>query len=934
MFRDDFGLDAQAEVVINGRRPDVLVQRETGPVIIESEFAPARSVDSDALARLFLNVAGRSVGVTFALILPRELRDARERELPSLLRSLRFNWRAWFSPTDMGPDEEGSMEDLVSSVASASAKATDIDAAVTCLQEGAYSAGETLYHLEGSMATVAKVFDREPSEEVANMAALMCINAMMLQDRLSAAKTEMPALPVHDELRALVSGEYLRELSAGWSRIIEIDYKPVFERPLEVLRALPLSEASKFVTECRKTAIDLGNLMTAAGHDLAGQVFNRLVADRKFLAAYYTSIPAATLLAGLALAPDRWDVDWSDIDSLKSFTVLDPACGTGTLLMAAYQQILHNHRAAAAGDEMASTDELHKVLIEHTIHGSDVVDAAIHMTASTLATMAPKATFDSMNVHVFPLGVDPDDDADAKVGSLEWLDTVSIGSMFTGVADQAPSDGSSSKVEISRPNANLVIANPPFRRHESGTGHGDYKTRVFGHAEEDADELSARLSEMLRGTPANLIAGLASAFVLLAHRTLRSPDRLALVLPASFLFGTSWQEIRQLFVDRYDVEWVVALHSAEDESLSYDTGIAEVMIVAKKVRYEQDPPRRAKFINLWRCPKHAGESEALLREIRRSPSGFNQIEGPPLGGRELALGAEKWGEIVDAPIGGGPWIGGRWRSSALGQYSNALTDGELWASDCVDITGHLPVAELDAVVGISPHHRMIRGLQGEFEVREGWDRSDRFAGMWHIESDAQRTMVNAPNARMSPKSVGVVPEAWQSAGTLHIAGDVRYTSQRIIATKTDARALGIRSWYSLNLRCVEGGRREAAEALMVIWLNSTMGMLLQANHANRSQLGRGTGSRTMLTTLPVLDVRQFTDQKLDAALSIYEDMKDAEFEPLYMCAVDSARIELDERFIWEVSELDPDESNASLSDLRSLLAQEPSIHGTKSPALP
>ena len=934
VLRDDFGLDAQAEMVINGRRPDVLVQRDAGPVIIESEFAPARGVDSDALAKLFLKVAGRSVGVTFALILPRELRYAHESDLPSLLRSLNFKWHAWYSTTDPGPDEEGSLRDLAASVETVSTRATDIDEAVNCLQEGAYAAGETLYHLEGSMAQVAEVFDRAPSEEVANMAALMCINAMMLQDRLSAAKSDMPPMPTHDESRPLVSGEYLRDLSAGWSRIIEIDYKPVFERPLEVLRALPLSESAKFVTECRKTAIDLGNLMSAAGHDLAGQVFNRLVADRKFLAAYYTSIPAATLLAGLALEPDRWDVDWSDIDALKNFTVLDPACGTGTLLMAAYQQILRNHRVAASGGEMASMDELHKVLIEHTIHGSDVVDAAIHMTASTLATMAPKATFDSMNVHVFPLGIDADDDEDAKVGSLEWLDTTSIGSMFTGVADQTPSDSSSSKVEISRPNANLVIANPPFRRHESDTGHGDYKTRVFGHTEEDADELSARLSAMLRGTPANLIAGLASAFVLLAHRTLRSPDRVAMVLPASFLFGTSWQEIRQLFADRYHVEWVVALHSTEVGSLSYDTGIAEAMIVAKKVRYDQAPPRKAKFINLWRRPEHAAESEALLREIRRSPSGIHGIDGPPLGGRELALGTEKWGEIVKAPIGGGPWIGGRWRSSALTQYSRALSTGELWASDCLDVAGQLPVVGLESLSGISPHHRTLRGGQGAFDIRKGWELSDRFAAMWHIESDAQRTMVNDPDSRLTPKSVGTMPEQWRSAGFLHIAGDVRYTSQRIIATKTEVRALGIRSWYSLNLRDVVEERREAAEALMVVWLNSTMGMLLQANHANRSQLGRGTGSRTMLTTLPVLDVRQFSDEKLGAALSIYEDMKDAEFEPLYMCAVDPARIELDERFIWEVSELDPDESNASLADLRLLIAQEPSIHGTKAPALP
>ena len=934
LLRDKFGLDAQAEMIVNGRRPDILVQRVSGPVIIESEFAPAHSVDDDALAKLFMKVGGRSVGVTFALVIPAELRDAHESELPNRLISSCFTWRNWYSTIDSGPDESGSLQDLADSIATVSARVTDIEEAVTCLEKGANAAGSTFYDHEGSMYRVAEVFDREPSKEVANMAALMCINAMVLHDRLRASSRTIPPPPEHSRDGYIVGGAYVEALRATWKQVMEIDYRPIFEKPYEVLTALPMVDAVVFVSECRRTAIELSRFDTAAGHDLSGQVFNRLVADRKFLAAYYTSIPAATLLSGLALMPEQWpNVDWGDVESIRKFIVLDPACGTGTLLMAAYQRIVRNHGAMNVAGSSASEADLHKTLIEDSIHGSDVVDAAIHLTASTLAAMSPRAMFDSMNVHVFPLGIDGAEGGRAKIGSLEWLDTQSVWSMFSGAANQVSSNGSRTKSQVPRPEANLVIANPPFRRHNSDTGKGEFKTRVFGQAEGDAQELSTRVSEVIKGTPASLVAGLASVFVLLADRTVCASDRIAFVLPASALFGTSWRGIRELLSDQYDVEWVVSSHDPDNQSLSFDTGISEVMLVARKLDEDEEVPRRARFVNLWRRPEYAGEAEAILRQLRRLPPPQFSLEGPPVGNQELSLGSEKWGEIVDAPIDGGPWLGSRWRSGVLGQFAYALSEGKLWANDASGIAGHLPIVPLESVAEISPYHLQIRGTQGAYDIRRGWGRSDRYPGMWHVSSESQRTMINQPDARLIPKHAAAVVDLWRKAGCLHIAGDVRYTSQRILATKSETRALGVRSWFTLTIRDIADDRREMAESALVVWLNTTFGMLLHANHANRSQLGRGTGNRTMLRTLPVLDVRRLTDEQLEGAHNMYLEMQDREFEPFFMCAVDSARIKLDVRFLHEVSGLNVS-AVASVRDLGALLAQEPSIHGSKVPALP
>ena len=934
LLRDAFGMNAQAEMIVNGRRPDILIQRGSGPVVIESEFAPAHSVDDDALAKLFVKVGGQTVGVTFALVLPSELRDIHEAELPERLLSSCFTWRIWYSTIDSGPDESGSLREFADSIVASSSRETDIEAAVTCLENGAHAAGATLYNSQGAMHAVAEVFDREESREVANMAALMCINAIVLHNRLRSASSSIPAPPKYNPSSYLVGGDDVERLKAAWNQIMEIDYKPIFEKPYDVLSVLVPVDAINFVSECRRTSIELSEFDTAAGHDLSGQVFNRLVADRKFLAAYYTSIPAATLLSGLALIPEQWpDVEWGDIESIRKFVVLDPACGTGTLLMAAYQRIVRNHMATERTNGRASEGDLHKALIEDSIHGSDVVDAAIHLTASTLAAMAPLATFDSMNVHVFPLGVDSTEGGQAKIGSLEWLDTQSVWSMFSGAAKQVSSNGSRTKAQVPRPNANLVIANPPFRRHNSATGLGEYNTRVFGQAEEDAPELSARVSEVIKGTPANLIAGLGSVFVLLADRTICASDRIAFVLPATALLGTSWRGIRELLADSYQVEWVVSSHDPEIPSLSFDTSIAEVMVVARKLSDEEDAPRRARFVNLWRRPEYAGEAEALLRQLRRLPASEITIEGPPVGSQELSLGSEKWGEVVDAPIDGGPWMGSRWRSGVLGQFAYSLADGNLWRSDATAISGRVPIAQLGSVAEISPYHLQIKGTQGAFDIQKGWDRSDRYSGMWHVSSGTQRTMINDPDSRLVPRQAQPAIDLWRNAGWLHIASDVGYSSQRILATKTGARSLGVRGWFTLLISGVEDDQREFAEAALVVWFNSTLGMLLHANHANRSQLGRGMGNKTMLESLPVLDVRELTDFQLDAALTIYLEMRESQFEPFFKCAVDSVRIEIDERFVQEVLGLDRNAVMA-VADLRELLAQEPSVHGKKKPALP
>ena len=143
--------------------------------------------------------------------------------------------------------------------------------------------------------------------------------------------------------------------------MLEINYWPIFATASEIVRKLPEETAAAVLTPLRKGALRLVQRGVTKSHDLTGVIFQRLIADRKFLATFYTRPAAAALLAGLAIPADRapGGAEWGDEETIASLQIGDFACGTGTLLSAAYQRIslLHElnggnpRNAARANDE-------------------------------------------------------------------------------------------------------------------------------------------------------------------------------------------------------------------------------------------------------------------------------------------------------------------------------------------------------------------------------------------------------------------------------------------------------------------------------------------------------------------------------------------------------------------------------------------------------
>ena len=286
-LRERCGLSAVAETLHDGRRPDIIVRLPQGTVILETELEPALTVEADALSRLSMEIDGQRVQNVFAVTVPGRLRSVSQQHLFERMAGGTLVWQEWRIDGTSGPKLSGTTMEFGNAVQRTSPPSGDLDEAVDALDEGARRAGSRLYSSPGTLGRVSKIFGTEPSDEAANMAALVIINAMVFQERL--ASNEVAFQPVSAAMR---DGRFSRlALLQVWEHILSIDYYPIFSMARDVVQELSEVEATDVLSECATTAATLLGMGAVGRHDLAGRIFNRLISERKLLAAFYTSIP-------------------------------------------------------------------------------------------------------------------------------------------------------------------------------------------------------------------------------------------------------------------------------------------------------------------------------------------------------------------------------------------------------------------------------------------------------------------------------------------------------------------------------------------------------------------------------------------------------------------------------------------------------------------
>ena len=992
-------------VLEGGGRPDVLVEEASGwPVVIEAELRSHAGADKDAFDRLgrVVQRTGRSIETVIALVYPSELHSLDGPKLrESIRRTESFEFALFTRMIDQPPERlpasgwlAGNVRDLAVLVQRATAPPRRVDDLARRLQQGIQWATEgfTQWNPYGEPggAKIAAVLGQSDDEEgqTRRMAMTVVATALIFHEALAESYF---VVKENGEDRHLAHVEDLKVsemfsvpslVKDEWKRILRINYWPIFWTADQLLGRMSINQGVNVLNVLWRTVQELVAGGVTRSEDLTGIVFQRLIADRKFLATFYTRPAAASLLAGLAMPADRppGGADWGDRETLAAVQIGDFACGTGTLLSAAYQRMSLLHELNG-GDPRS----LHAPLMRHGIVGLDVLNMGVHLTAAMLAGSHPDTPFEGECLLTMPYGEQPD--GSVAIGSLDLLEEngqYSILKTATRVGGRSEDEVKDLVQRVAHDKFDLVIMNPPFTRsgglegERVGTGNAAFAAFETSRATQKKMQ-STLVRKRGKNSIGNGNAGLAADFLDLVMRKSRDDGVMALVLPLSAISGGAWERARQEIRREYAEIIVVSIAASGNyqRSFSADTGIAECLLIARRGVPTAHP--RALFAILESQPVSTVASELIAEEITRTirSGGIRRLEDVSLGGSSIRLGDVSAGILIDCPLPeSGPWTMAGIDDVSLAQSAYHLTRGRIALAD--SLHGEWPEVKITNVGSIAGHGPYDLDIyqdttsgspRGPFEiVSPPTVAVPTYPVIWAHNAKSERNLTIEPDSEgqikaVSPKYASLIESRarrqhgyaseslddrmkkvvadqvleaeedlrqnalriWATATRAHYNRDLQFNSQSLIVAMTERQCLGGRAWPSVIF---EDGNQEYAFAL---WSNSTLGLLMHWWTSNKTQSGRGTTTVTSIPNIPTLDTRTLSAEQHTAARDAFYAMRDLRFLPFDQIDEDPARAELDRRLLVDVLGLSPSlcERGGPIDLLRRKLAAEPQIHGGK-----
>ena len=917
-------------------QPDVLVITPgAAPVVVEAEFEPAYSVESEAKDRLGREEASsrRVIEAVIALRYPESVHQAYD--LSAALQSARLLYCV-FTEEKGGESRfpssgwlEGAVEDLADMVRLVSVPQRAVDAATLAMEQGIDRVAAILDEMEKSRPninpTIARLLGMTNVPQMRRMACAIIVNAMVFHDRIVGMHPGIKPL-------TLVCGPGVSNPQAqtyqAWSEILKVNYWPIFSIATDILNQLPSEYASRVLSTLHYTVGELANTGVDNAHDLTGRIFQRLIADRKYLATFYTLPVSAALLARLAVAKLE-GVDWADAKAIGKLRVGDFACGTGALLSAVYEQIAARHERAGGDPKV-----LHRTMMEDVLYGCDVMPSAVHITSSTLAGAQPQVRYDESGLYPLAYGRQRDDSV--KVGSLELLDSEFAVSLYN-TNDPARRTGSigeetASMVEVNIPHDSfdLVIMNPPFTNATNHEGaHADITNpafAAFNATRDDQTEMGERANTLAKKTCSHGNAGLASTFAALAHRKLKPGGVLALVVPLSVANGLSWSGFRKMLATDYTHVTVLSIAAnGRDMSFSSDTGMAECLVIARRLEADEEPGKRVGFMTLRERPRGFAHSSSLAAALLDSGEARG-IEDGPYGGTLLIVGDDEQGQRISVPSGRGgeSWGAVRVSDYSLSQTAYHLAQSNLWLPGSATSLD-LRTAELGGVGELGLVDRDITGPlpRGPFD-KVAPTATATYPALWNHSARNETRLVCDPDSQLvvRPGMEQKAADAWATASRSHINRDFTFGSQALAAAFTDRESIGGRVWPNVKF---PDSRYDYA---FPVWGNSTLGLLCYWWHSSRQQSSKASVTIRSAETLTVLDFRALTDEHLGEAERIFDEFRGKELKPAYLADADANRALLDRRVVCDLLGFD-EETYVGVRRLAAKWCAEPSVHGGK-----
>jgi hypothetical protein len=742
---------------------------------------------------------------------------------------------------------------------------------------------------------------------VSRIAGLILCNAMIFQEVLS--KADARVFPLR-HFRG--NPNIIDSMGDHWDFILnDINYYPIFKTAFELIKCLSADlVVSQTYGELLDTSLDIVGCRASLRHDLAGRIYHRLLEEAKYLGAYYTSIPSATLLLKLAISSASDPVDGGDATQIPDLRVADLACGTGTLLMAAGDALMDKYlRECAESGTPPQLQEFHTALVERMVHGYDVLPSAIHLTASTLALRVPDTPVNVTHLYSVPLG-----GQGLHLGTLDLLEEEHVGGTLFGQTEQITGRGRRAGVMVTIPPLDVCVMNPPFTRSVGGN-------LLFGNLpNEERRPMQERLKSIVRSRKvrANITAGLGAVFVALADRYLKPGGTMALVLPRALVSGVAWQPTRELLNEKYDVAYVIVSHEPEHWNFSENTSLSEVLVVARKRNNGNcvGPSKKTTFVSLWRQPQNSVEALSLASSLI---SDVDVLQDDALRRIDARIGGHKAGEgVVCSTSELSPQSWGTFcafAQSELVVMLHRLVGGELHLPGRGQI-GHLPLCRLD-VFGKLGFDR--RDMHDGFSVVTN---RTVYPSIWGHDASVIVKMQQNPNAWLEGldraregRPLREPEHLWEKASRVLIAERLRLNTTRLACIRVSEPVLA-NVWWPLCLG--DEHLSQDTEKSIVLWLNSSLGLLLLLGYRVETEGAWIDLKKPILERLPVLDFRTLSEDALREFGRAYDDLSESRLEPISEMGRDETRARIDGT-ISQILGI-PD-----LIVLRELMSREPTL---------
>ena len=967
-------------------KPDVLITRADGPpIVLENEYSPALTLAGDCLRIIGRELnpavayaAGR-VSTVIAICstdelhqcdtgddAQRMLEDGHEIEYAAYQgnaqQQIRFPQSGFI---------KGNIRDLVDFIRPAAEPQDTINIATQTFEQGVEDAAALILACakgtgigEAIGTTLRQQWpaypekepvkseeikqekaDQNAREQTAKMTATMLINALAYQQNLAGYSAEVEANGIK-ETRTIQSLAQVRkptglhpdDVITEWDNILSINYWPIFHIAKQLLLLIPPTVATRLLAGMANTANAIQDAIKQ--NDVAGTVFQRLIADRQTLATYYTR-PESTILAAYLAIPDN--LNWEDSETLKNYRIADYACGSGGLVLAAYRRARDLHR-----NHGGNPDAVHAYMMENSLTACDIMPAAVHLTSSLLSSVAPRERYTGTRDVLYPYGGTGEVDNKGKpvvdIGSLDLLDLNTTRHQAVLPLNQQMALGATQErraIEVDMPplSQSLVIMNPPFT---TSTNHaadhakpGNPAFAAFNTTEEEQKAMSDKTKKLAKGTIGDGNAGLGSHFTAIANNMVKPDGHIALILPLSAMIGGSydgktlwsWQKLRCLLAEKYNDIIIISIAQADaqDSSFSADTDMAETIIIARRLSHGEKPRLLAYFVSLKERPPDKLAAQETTKSIKQVIAGLTK----PGAYSEVNVGDSSVGTVQLRKISPlDRWTTVGIANLGLVQTSEEMARGNLLLPQRLNSIS-IPMTQMGKIGKVGPLHRDIDGGQqeperGPFTKLDGANSGTEWPFLWNRNSQNQQSMGVSPDSHgiIKLKKEDEAHELWQRASHLHISNECGFNSSPTCAAFTQQLTMGGRAWPNFLMKTPE------MEKATCVWLNGTLGLITFWINSNRSQGARGGTTVTAIPNIPILDVTKLEDQRLQAAVKIYDDLCQKPMLPTNEAHRDKTRQELDRRLLTEVLGLD-DNAVEQLAILRNQWCREPTVTGTK-----